>query len=471
MIKVDAEVPVSPYLRNEIVEAIRRGDAIFIVGAGVSLLASDGAESASWKGLIRAGVDRSADLDQSLSGRWRSSKLKALSSTADSAQMISVAQEVERHLKQIPGNHYGKFLAETVGSLPMVRRGIIDVLKDSGAPVLTTNYDSLLEQGTGRDAATWQRISHLQDEIKQPGRFIVHLHGHWREPETIVFGYESYARVIGDSESQAMLRALLATKAIVFVGFGQGLEDPNFAALTTWLTSTLGSSGIAPAVLVRNRELASAQSRFRALGVNALAYGDAYDDLELYLADIVREANAVPTPGIKEFTWESLAPKLMRLHRRIARSFAPDFVVAMSGPGNFAPAYCLAHSSEDPPLLAAVTFPRRPDRSRHNLAFEKLASNGGWLHHESDKWDVFLPNVIRDFPAGSRALIFDDRVVGGRVQHAIAEMLKGFGYEVRRAALVVDPRQTSAVDFYEEVVDGDFVFPWGGKHGRGEPAS
>lgn len=459
---------MSEYLRSEIVEAVRRGNAIFIVGAGVSLLASGGARVASWKGLIEAGVERCADLNASLDGRWRASKIKSLAK-ADGSQMISIAQEVERQLKDMPGNHYGKWLADTIGRLPVDRRGILDVLGETGAPLFTTNYDTLLEQAIGRDAATWRQISDVQAELGAPGRYVVHLHGHWREPETVVFGYESYSKVIGDPSSQALMRALLAVKAVVFVGFGQGLEDPNFASLTTWFTSSLGSSGIAPVVLVRSRELSVAQSRHRPRGINVLAYGDDYEDLELYLADIVRDSIIASVSSPKEFTWEYLGPKLMRLHRRISRDFSPDFIVAMSGPGNFAPAYCLAHSGEDPPLLAAVTFPRRPDRSMHNLAFEKLAKVGNWIHCESDKWDVFLPNIIRDFPANSKALVFDDRVVGGRVQAAVARLLEGYGYQVKRAALVIGSAQKNAVDFYEEVVDGDFVFPWGGKFGRGEP--
>lgn len=459
---------MSSYLRSELVNAIRQGNAVFIVGAGASLHTTQGSAEASWIGLIEAGVDRCVDLDPALPKTWKRSKLRALRGS-DPSQMIQVAQEVEACLKRMPGRHYAKWLSDTVGELRIVDPTLVDALLSSRAPLLTTNYDSLLELGTGREAITWNQFSDMQAELVEPGKSVVHLHGHWRRPETVVFGYDSYAAVIGDPASQAFLRAMLTVKSVVFLGFGQGIADPNFTALTTWLTTVLRSTGVAPVLLVRNQELAATKARCEPLGINAIPYGDDFADLPLYVADMVTEARINRDKDLTvDFGWDSISAKLMRLQRRITRSFIPDFIVATSGPGNFAPAYCLANWGDEPPLLSAVCFPRKPDRSRRNIEFSKVADASEWIHFNSTKWDVYLPNLIRNFPAGSRALIFDDRVVGGRTQPGIAKILEGFGYEVRRAALVVDPSCADSVDFYEEIVDGDFTFPWGGRYGRGE---
>lgn len=99
-----------------------------------------------------------------------------------------------------------------------------------------------------------------------------------------------------------------------------------------------------------------------------------------------------------------------------------------------------------------------------------MARTDGWFHYESEKWDVFLPSLIGKFPKGARALVFDDRVISGRVQTWVADLLQSFGYEVRRAALVVHPKSASSVHFYEREIESDFTFPWGGKLGRGENA-
>jgi adenine/guanine phosphoribosyltransferase-like PRPP-binding protein len=459
---------LSTYLRSELVDAVRHGNAVFIVGAGVSLLATEGQPHASWLGLMEAGVERCADLDSSLPTGWRAANLKRLRGS-DAAAKVRVAQEIENVLKRIPGRQYAKWLADTVGSLKIKNLEVIDALVESRASLITTNYDSLLEEGSGRDAVIWDQLHEMQAEILDPGNSIIHLHGHWRRPETVVFSYDDYTTVIGDPGSQAFLRALLSVKSVAFIGFGQGLEDPNFAALTTWMTTVLRSTGVAPVMLVRNQDYAKSQERYRPLGINSIPYGGEYRDLALYVSDIVSEAHiGRSNDNFIEFSWETISAKLSRLQRRITRNYSPDFVVAVSGPGNFAPAYCLAHWSNEPPLLAAVSFPRKPDRSAQNVAFETLAESAGWVHYASAKWDVYLPNIITHFPPGARALLFDDRVVGGQTQADIAAILKDMGYEVRRAALVIDPACVDSMDYYEDVIGGDFSFPWGGRYGRGE---
>ncbi|WP_143036055.1 SIR2 family protein [Lentzea fradiae] len=459
---------MSGYLRSEIVAALKKNNALFVVGAGVSMSATNGNSVASWNGLLEAGIERCVDLRRSLAGDWARACRDDMNSP-EPADKLDVAQRITSELKGLPGNHYGKWLKDTVGQLKVSSPGIVQVLSGFKAPILTTNYDSLIEEVSGRDVATWKDFPLLQEEIQEPGKYVLHLHGHWKRPDSVIFGYKSYAEAIGEQSSQALLRSLMAVKSIVFVGFGAGLADPNFSSLGTWVASVLGESGTAPVVLVRDEELVRAEKRYTQLGYNVISYGSEYEDLEIYLADLLADSRELDDSIRIQFDWDTLTPMLMRLHRRIEKEFKPDFIVAMSGPGNVAPAYCLAHSSSDPPLLTAVTFPKRPHRSPSCIKFRDVAQSGGWAHHESTRWDVFLPNLISHFPKGARVLIFDDRAVGGRVQREVSKILAGYGYEVRRAALIVHPDCKDEVDFYEQVVVGDFGFPWGGKYGRNDP--
>ncbi|UOZ08759.1 SIR2 family protein [Amycolatopsis sp. WQ 127309] len=461
---------MSNYLRSELIEALRSNSAVIIVGAGSSITATGGAEYSSWNSLLESGISRCLDLNDALGETWETARHAEIKSD-DQADKLSLAEEITRTLKAYPGNHYAKWLKDTVGSLTASNPGLLQILGEFNVPILTTNYDGLIEAVTGRETVTWENVPEIQDEIQNPGKSVIHLHGHWRRPESVVFGYESYAQVIGDLGSQALLRSLLSVKSIIFVGFGAGLNDPNFSSLGTWLSTSLKDSGLAPVALVRSKEKELTERRYRQFKYNVLSYGAEYEDLEIYLADLrlaCGESHPTGEPVIN-FTWDSLTPKLMRLHRRIERDYRPDFIIAMSGPGNFAPAYCLAHSSDDPPLLTAVTFPKRPKRSDSCVAFQEVAEKSEWIHQETTRWDIFLPNIIRHFPPGSKGLIFDDRAIGGRAQKQVASFLEGMKYEVRRAALVVHPDCAADVNYYEEVISGDFVFPWGGKYGRNEP--
>ncbi|MFJ6897379.1 SIR2 family NAD-dependent protein deacylase [Streptomyces hokutonensis] len=451
---------MSHYLRNQAVRSIREGNAVFVVGAGVSLLASGSAPTASWLGLIEAGMQRCEDLDPSLK-KWRLDSLRILKGK-DASSKVSVAQDVKDHLSRAPGQQYANWLADTVGALPIVNRGILDVLSVARTPILTTNYDDLLERTSGRNAVTWDRLAEMQDEIRNPGSSVIHLHGFWRRQESVVFGYRDYSTVLSDQASQAILRALLAFKTLIFVGFGEGLADPNFSALTGWLTSTLSDTGVAPIALVKDDEYKKgAIARYRPVGINAVPYGPMYDDLESFLSGMKNESQGPLTedPGVA-FGWEYLGPTLKRFHRRIEREFSPDFILSISGPGNYAPAYCLAHSSEGVPVLPAVTFPREMNDSGRRDWFQDVADRDGWIHCQSDEWEIFLPNLLRDFPTGAHALIFDEEVTGGDAQLVLTDVLAGFGYDVKKAALIVAPECESYIDFYEQVVTGKFVFPW-----------
>lgn len=88
-----------------------------------------------------------------------------------------------------PWNRVGDFaewLRRTVGALRVRNKDVPEALAALGLPLLTTNYDDILEQVTNLPGVTWQ----------------------------------DYA--------QAMQRALRALKTPLFVGYGSGFEDPNF---------------------------------------------------------------------------------------------------------------------------------------------------------------------------------------------------------------------------------------------------
>jgi len=71
---------------------------------------------------------------------------------------------------------------------------------------------------------------------------IVHLHGHWEDPESVVLGIRSYEAILGDAHAQAMLRALRTFRTLIFIGYGSGLVDPNFGALLGWSRSVFAGS-------------------------------------------------------------------------------------------------------------------------------------------------------------------------------------------------------------------------------------
>jgi hypothetical protein len=270
---------------------------------------------------------------------------------------------------------------------------------------------------------------------------------------------------MGDRRSQEIVRALFASHSVIFAGFGAGLGDPNFAGLRAWAKEILAESDFPPTILVRSSEVALAETQYGPDGFQVISFGDENSDLELFLADL-KPATSVK-PVATTYDWPSLQIKLARLNRRIRRDWDPEIVISMSGPGNFAPSYCMSLDTTETPVINAVTFPKVSGKSARNVWFQGAAMSSAWKHFESTKWDIFLPDIFAHLPAPTRILIFDDRVIRGNVQSRVAQWLRDeLGHEVRRAAIVVHPDAASSIDWYEDTQDAEFSFPWGGRRGR-----
>ncbi|MEY4178706.1 MAG: hypothetical protein RLY70_2280, partial [Planctomycetota bacterium] len=113
-------------------------------------------------------------------------------------------------------------------------------------------------------------------------RRVLHLHGHWDEPDSVVLGIRSYEDVKNNEHTQAVMRALAMRHSLMLVGCGdEGTNDPNFGPFLTWLKAIETSAGVEH----RHYRLVRARDRFEPLGrLFPLVYGDEYADLPGFLA-------------------------------------------------------------------------------------------------------------------------------------------------------------------------------------------
>jgi hypothetical protein len=454
---------MSKFLADELSRFIARKQAIFVAGAGITISATGDPVNCSWQGLLRLGLQRCQEVQAAVDPGWVATVLAKITSS-DPASLIEGAQEIQLCLQSKPGSHFRKWLATTVGSLRAKNPGILRAIADLGIPVATTNYDSLLANELGGEHVTWRSPEGIQRIVRGEESGVIHIHGHWQDPSSVVLGVASYAAAMGDRRSQEIVRSLFASHSVIFAGFGAGLDDPNFTGLRTWAREILVESDYPPSILVRSPEVAAAEKQYGPDGFQVISFGDENADLELFLAGL--KPTTSPKPTESSYDWASLQIKLARLNRRIRRDWDPELVVSMSGPGNFAPSYCMSLDTTETPVINAVTFPKVSGRSTRNTWFGGVAASAAWKHFESTKWDVFLPNMLTHLPIPTRILIFDDRVIRGHVQSRVAQWLTELGHEVRRAAIVVHPDAVTSVSWYEDVQDGEFSFPWGGRRGR-----
>lgn len=117
---------------------------------------------------------------------------------------------------------------------------------------LTTNYDDTISRahravGSSQKLRVieWSRDAEVREFITglgDPGqaKHCVHLHGHFKSPESIVLTDSDYMERYARSPITARkLFVILATQRVLFVGFS--LEDPDLVSLLREVNATLGS--------------------------------------------------------------------------------------------------------------------------------------------------------------------------------------------------------------------------------------
>jgi class 3 adenylate cyclase len=222
---------------SDIRDELARGELTLFVGAGVSMAATCGESAASWSGLLEAAIDASVEYGGA-SQDWVNIRRLQLKQ----GEFVSAAEEITQKLRGRSEGEYAKFLKDTVGSLRVKNNDLLSRILAINAPIVTTNYDDILCNATGLRPITWREPTKFQRFVKSENNGILHLHGHWEDPESIILGIRSYEEIIKDEKVQNALRNLVSTRTILFVGFGRGLADPNFGALRRWIRNVLSSS-------------------------------------------------------------------------------------------------------------------------------------------------------------------------------------------------------------------------------------
>ncbi|MFJ3473449.1 SIR2 family protein [Microbacterium maritypicum] len=266
---------------------VSAGNAVFVLGTGVSKSLSGGASHADWVGLIRDGISRAARLAND--SKWESfvtNQLEYAIEAQETAALVGAASAVQTKLQALGSQAFASWLEESVGSLEVVDRTLADALASTGCPLLTTNYDELLERATGRPSAVWSRVEGIRDSLRHEPPTIGHLHGLWREPETVVLSDKDYQRILGDEPAQHIQASYFASKTFVFIGYGSGLEDPNFG----WLLKTHRS--LFPVSRHKHYRVASEESALELASdhaddsIRVVSYGGAHSDLGPFIASL-----------------------------------------------------------------------------------------------------------------------------------------------------------------------------------------
>lgn len=219
---------------------------VLVVGAGVSI-ASTGLPHASWSGLLRHGLHyRFARGDITI--RRRDELLRLLEdafSPFDLDRALSIAESIERELQLPDARGYTEWLRGAFQHFKASDSITLDLIRDlqrAGALVMTTNYDGLLEDATDLPPVTWEDHHGFFRVMDRQETGILHIHGHWETPSSVVLGRTSYQRVIAAENLQVVFKSLWMHWTWVYLGCGDGLDDENLGRVLRWGSDKFGVS-------------------------------------------------------------------------------------------------------------------------------------------------------------------------------------------------------------------------------------
>lgn len=222
----------APELPPDLVKAVARREVLLVVGSGASIAAlGDPSSPVSWTGLLKHGLDYATD-QKLLSEEI----LASGSAMLRDGQLDSIATLISGALH----GSRGDWLRSAFDNLEIGEAGqrLYDAIAAIGAAsLITTNYDTLLEGYLKRAPIPWTTPG-FSNALGQPEilpNAVLHLHGSYLEADSVVLDPADYERLTLSSAMSA-LQAAAANRPLLFVGCGpDGLKDPHFSRLWSWL--------------------------------------------------------------------------------------------------------------------------------------------------------------------------------------------------------------------------------------------
>lgn len=278
-----------PTRLDRLISEVAKDQLMVLVGTGVSVYSTGVAPCASWKGLLMDGINYCVEWANPRPTEAKIAEQRKRLAKSGLDDLLCVATEVETALGGTSGGLLREFLKGTVGELTATHHemlGGIKALHEAGALIATTNYDGLLEEALDLPAVPWTHPADVEHVLKARMPGVLHLHGWWKEPQSVVLGLGSYEAVRGNEHAQMVQKLIALGRTIVFVGYGSGLDDPNFGALLRWMND-LPQSGFVHFRLCRDEE----EERLRAEHagdprIAVVPYGADYRDLGTFLTKV-----------------------------------------------------------------------------------------------------------------------------------------------------------------------------------------
>jgi len=203
-----------------------------------------------------------------------------------SSALLSAAQKVQEALGGPESAEFKSWLRESVGEIPVLHPDLVEAMQKLDCPIATFNYDSIIERVTGRASRTWREAPDVQGALNGLTTDVVHLHGVWTDPKSVIFANTAYGQILADSAAQALQQAIASMRSLIFIGCGDGLQDPNIGKLFKWLNTTIPESPVKHYRLCLEGELDRYAAASPPGAPEPVAYGKEYRELAEFIRSL-----------------------------------------------------------------------------------------------------------------------------------------------------------------------------------------
>lgn len=229
---------------------LREDKVIPVIGAGVSYAA---ANLPGWKAAIENGL-QFAEIH-----RLDFDRIHAAREQLNGGNLIEGA-DIMKALLGAPGHPFSNWLKDLFGE-PVIRSpDLLNSIEDLCAPILlTTNYDKLLSARSRlrtREVFDWSDYKEVHGALSHDPRFILHLHGIWNKPETIVLSKDDYSKLAKELGYKELLKKLWTDYHFLFIGCSRdGVMDEDFSTVFGFLNEWFPGSTHQHFILLNERDI------------------------------------------------------------------------------------------------------------------------------------------------------------------------------------------------------------------------
>jgi hypothetical protein len=278
-------------------------DWLWIVGTGVTAAATGNRPGATWLSLVKAAMEylQSRQIDLGLLDSVLRDGMDGWK--PDSVNLFAAVEIVAAKFPD--HNAVQRWISDRMQDLEdhVADRELLMTLGEFSWPIATTNYDNILASVLTEDR--WRvlldlDVRQIEGWRRNNERFVLHLHGHHRKAESILFTKGSYLAYLGQPKFIDGMREVFRGRP-VFIGCKDTLIDPSIGLAIQQQFDFSRDHGREPIVLHRREE----QLDFK-IAVQRVCYGERHEDLLPFLRSALAEIRA---PGAANSSSVSVAAK------------------------------------------------------------------------------------------------------------------------------------------------------------------